>query len=152
VLRRLFPTPLDNAYGGHPLALWMFFPITAVTLVRSLIHVLAPDGGAQSIATIPLDAMTANGAAAVVLVFALWGLSQLLLGGVYVVVLWRYRALLPLMYLGLVVEYAGRAALGAWKPMQTLETPPGARLNLAMVALGLALLALSLRARRAPAA
>ena len=149
MLERLFPKRLDNDYRGHPLALWLFVPITIVTLVRSCIHIFAPDGGAQSIATIPLDAMTENGAAAVILSFALWGLSQLLLGLVYVVVLWRYRALVPLMYVLLFLEYAGRLALGRWKPIMTLETPPGATGNFVMIGLSLVLLALALRQRGA---
>jgi hypothetical protein len=102
------------------------------------------DGGAQSIATIPLDSYTPEGAAAVILLFAYWGLSQLLLGLLYVLVLWRYRALVPLVYLLLFLEYAGRMALAAWKPIDTLSTPPGAIANplasmLALVMLGLAL-------------
>ncbi len=40
----------------------------------------APDGGAQSIATIPLDSYTANGADTVILIFSYWGLSQLIIG------------------------------------------------------------------------
>lgn len=145
MLNRLLPERVDNDYRGHRVALWLFVPITALTLGRSAIHIFKHDGGAQSIATIPLDAMTSGGAEAVVLIFALWGLSQLLLGCVYVAVLWRYRTLLPLMYLLLLVEYAGRMALGAWKPMLTLETPPGATGNLVFIGLALILLPLSLR-------
>ena len=104
MLDRLLPRRVDR-YDGHRLALWLFVPITLVTLVRSAIHVFEHDGGAQSIATIPLDTMTSGGAEAVILVFALWGLSQLLLGLVFVVVLWRYRGLVPLMYLLLLLEY-----------------------------------------------
>lgn len=145
MLDRLFPKQLDNDYRGHPLALWLFVPVTAVTLGRSLVHMFFADGGAKSIASIPLDAMTSNGAAAVILIFALWGLSQLLLGLLYVVVLWRYRALLSLMYLLLILEYAGRLALGAWKPMETLERPPGAMGSVLFLVLGVAMFALSLR-------
>jgi hypothetical protein len=147
MLDRLLPTRPDNDYRGHALALWVFVPITLVTLVRSCIHVFRADGGAQSIATIPLDSYPQAAAAAVVLIFALWGLSQLLLGIVYVVVLLRYRALLSLMYLLLLVEYGGRAALGAWKPIETLARPPGARFNGVMIALTGVMFALSLRRR-----
>ena len=147
MLERFFPRQLDNDYRGRPLALWVFFPITAITLGRSLVHMFRADGGAQSIATIPLDTFTAGGSAAVILIFSLWGLSQLLLGLLYVVVLWRYRALVPLMYLLLIVEYAGRFALGLWKPIVTLETPPGATGNFIFVVLGAAMLALALRKR-----
>ena len=80
MLERLFPPTANNDYRGHWLALWVFVPITVVTLVRSGIHIFRADGGAQSIATIPLDTYSDPAATAVILVFALWGLSQLLLG------------------------------------------------------------------------
>ncbi len=145
---RLLPKTVDNRYSGHPLALWMFVPITVVTIGRSLVHMFKADGGAQSIATIPLDSYSQAAAAAVVLIFALWGLQQLLAGLVYVAVLLRYRALLPFMYLLLLLEYAGRMGLGIWKPMVTLSRPPGARFNFAMIALASVMLVLSLRDRR----
>ena len=145
MLERLFPRSADNDYRGSALALWAFYPITAVTIVRSLIHVFRHDGGAQSIATIPLDAYTPEGASTVILIFALWGLSQLLVGFVYAVVLWRYRSLLPLMYLLFVVEWTGRLALGYWKPIETEQTAPGAVGNLIFPVVGVILLWLSLR-------
>lgn len=148
MLERLFPPTANNDYRGHWLALWVFVPITVVTLVRSGIHIFRADGGAQSIATIPLDTYSDPAATAVILVFALWGLSQLLLGLLYGVVLFRYRALVPLMYLTLILEYCGRLALGAWKPLETLQTPPGARVTPILIVLSLAMFALSLRQRR----
>ena len=79
--------------------------------------------------------------------FALWGLSQLLLAFLYLGVLWRWRTLLPLMYLLVVVEYAGRFAIGVTNPVVTVETPPGAIANFVFVGLGLVMLLLSLRSR-----
>ena len=147
MLERLFPQTANNDYRGNRIALWVFVPITVVTLVRSGIHIFRADGGAQSIATIPLDTYSDPAATAVILVFALWGLSQLLLGLLYLVVLVRYRALIPLMYLTLILEYGGRLALGAWKPLETLQTPPGARVTPILIVLSLAMFALSLRPR-----
>jgi hypothetical protein len=144
-LGRLFPESGDNEYQGHKAALLLLYPIALVTLGRSLVHMFRSDGGAQSIASIPLDRFTPDGAAAVILLFAYWGLSQLLIGLLYVLVLWRYRGLVPLVYLFLLVEYAGRLALGAWKPIVTLSTPPGAIANYAMGALALVMLVLALR-------
>ena len=76
---KMFPRQLNNDYRGSLIAKWFFVLVTVGTVVRSLIHMFAPDGGAQSIVTIPLDSFTQNGAATVILIFALWGLSQLLL-------------------------------------------------------------------------
>ena len=55
MLERLFPQTANNDYRGNRIALWVFVPITVATLVRSGIHIFRADGGAQSIATIPLD-------------------------------------------------------------------------------------------------
>lgn len=74
-------------YRGGSVAWYFFVLLTVVTLVRSLIHIIARDGGAETIATIPLSTFTENGAAAVVHLFALWGLSQLVIGALYVAAL-----------------------------------------------------------------
>jgi hypothetical protein len=132
----ILPRSLEQGYRGHPVARWVLVGLTLITLVRSLIHMFKYDGGAQSIATIPLDTFTPGGSDAVVLIFALWGLSQLLLGLVYAVVLWRYPALIPFIYILFVAEYVGRGLLGLTNPLETVETAPGARANLFFPILG----------------
>ena len=145
MLDRLFPQNRTNAYRGNLIAKWVFVLFTLVTIARSLVHMFASDGGAQSIATIPLDSFTADGADAVILTFALWGLSQLLIGVIYGVVLWRYPALIPMMYLLIIFEYGMRIVLGAIKPIETTGTPPGAIGNYIIVPLAIIMLVLSLR-------
>lgn len=61
MIDKLFPQPVTNAYQGQAVAKWVFTLVTILTIARSLAHILLPDGGAQSIATIPLDEFTANG-------------------------------------------------------------------------------------------
>ncbi len=145
MLDRLLPHSIDNHFRGHKLALWLLFPIAAVTLVRSCIHIFRFDGGAQSIATIPLDTFTSEGSAAVITIFALWGLSQLVVGLLYVVVLFRYRALISLVYALLLIEYVGRIAIGLMKPLAAVERPPGAPFTVLMIVASLICLVLSLR-------
>ena len=106
-----------------------------------------PDGGAQSIATIPLDTFTVNGAAALIHLFGLWGLSQLLFGLLYAIVLWRYQSLIPLMYLFILMEYTGRLLLTFAKPFETNGTAPGAIGNYVLIPLALVMLILSLQER-----
>jgi hypothetical protein len=144
-VEKLLPQPITNHYRGAPVAKWVFALLTVITIARSLAHILLPDGGAGSIATIPLDSFTTNGAATVVHIFALWGLSQLLFGLLYIVVLWRYQGLIPLMYLFILVEYVGRLLLAWAKPIVTDGTAPGAIGNFVLIPLALLMLALSLR-------
>ena len=145
MLKNLFPKTITNNYRGAPIAKWVFVAITVLTIGRSLAHILLPDGGAQSIATIPLDDFTANGAAAVIHIFALWGLSQLMFGLLYALVLWRYQALIPLMWLFIMIEYGGRLLLTFAKPFEIVGTAPGAVGNYVFIPLALIMLVLSLR-------
>jgi hypothetical protein len=110
MLEKLLPKSTANEYRGASIAKWVFAALAVVTIGRSLAHILLPDGGAQSIATIPLDDFTTNGAAAIIHIFALWDLAQLLFGLLYIVVLWRFQALIPLMWLFILVEYSGPPA------------------------------------------
>ena len=145
MFERLFPRTIDNHFPGHSVALWLFYPITLITIARSLIHIFSSDGGAQSIATIPLDSFTSAGAASVVAIFAQWGLSQLLVGGLFALVLLRYRAMIPLMYLLILLEYAGRLGVGAMKPIVTMDTAPGGPGSIVMVVIAIIGIVLSLR-------
>ncbi|CAH1569407.1 MULTISPECIES: hypothetical protein [Vibrio harveyi group] len=143
---RLFlPRQVDNTYVGNKLALWFFYLLTAVTLWRSQHHLFAEDGGAQSIATIPLDTYSSEASSTVIGIFALWGLSQLVIGFIYLVVCFRYKALVPLMYFLGVIEYGMRAFyIGAYKPIETAGDAPGALINLPFMLLFTLMLVLSL--------
>ena len=144
MLDKLFPRKLSNNYQGKPIAKWVFIGITLVTIVRSLIHITAPDGGSQSIATIPVDSYGEAAAATVILLFSLWGLSQLLMGFVYGIVLWRYQALIPFMYVLLIIEYGMRIILGLLKPIETVGTASGGVGNFIFVPLAIIMLISSL--------
>ena len=125
MINKLLPPTIDNNYKGNKIALWFFYLITAVTVVRSCIHMLKHDGGAQSIATIPLDSYTDAGAATVILIFAYWGLSQLMFGLIQVIVAFRYKSLIPLMYLMLIIEWGGRFVISLFKTIETTGQAPG---------------------------
>ena len=145
---KLLPNSVDIQFRGIKISQYAFLLITAATIVRSLIHVFAPDGGAQSIATIPLESYSAQAAATVILMFSLWGLSQLLMGFVYLGVYLKYKSLIPMMYVLLTVEYAMRIVIGQMKPIVTSGTAPGSVGSWIMVPVCIVLLALSLMPKR----
>jgi hypothetical protein len=129
-----FPKQFDNTFRGYKLALYLFYILTAVTLWRSQHHLFAADGGAQTIATIPLDTFTSAGAQAVIGTFSLWGLSQLIIGLIYLLASLRYKSMIPLMYLFMFIEYAVRAFyIPISKSIPTAGTAPGAMINLPFV-------------------
>jgi hypothetical protein len=142
---RLLPSSFNNEFDGHSAALWLFGLITTVTLGRSLAHVFLPDGGAQSIATVPLSQYSSGAESSVISIFALWGLSQLLLAIVMLIAALRYRSMIPLLYLLLICEHVGRICIGIFKPLETLQSPPGATGSFIILGASLVGLLLSLR-------
>ena len=129
-----FPSPGGQHHSGHKLGLYFFFLITLVTIGRSCVHIFAADGGAQSIATILLDTYSQGGAEAVIFIFAQWGIAQLMVGFIYLLVAWRYRRLIPLMYVFL-FEWSSRIALGFFKSIETAGVAPAAIAQLVLVLL-----------------
>jgi hypothetical protein len=137
--RLLPPAPME--YRGSPLSVYFLALVAMVSTVRSLIHILAPDGGAGSIAGLALDASTGVN---LVAIFAQWGASQLLLSVFYWLALLRYRFLVPFMLAVVALKQVLRIGVGVLKPFQVASPPPGAvgshiLLPLSLVALGLAL-------------
>lgn len=148
MLENLLPQPITNEYRGMPIAKWLFIAMTLLTLGRSLAHIFLPDGGAQSIATIPLAAFSAEASAVIIGMFAQWGLTQLMFGLLYVLVLWRYQSLIPLMWLFLLFEWGGRLILSSAKPFETVGQAPGGVGNYIFTPLALLMLVLALRQRQ----
>ena len=147
MIEKLFPKTVVNQYRGKVIAKWVFVAMTVLTIARSLAHIFLPDGGAQSIATIPLVTYSIGASAVVIGLFAQWGLTQLMFGILYVITLWRYQSLIPLMWLFILFEWLGRFLLGFYKPFETVGTAPGAVGNLLIPILALIMLVLSLRER-----
>ena len=137
----LIPKTASNDYHGYKIAQYIFIPLIVLTIVRSCIHLLAQDGGAVSIASLDVSGPAGQN---VISIFSQWGLSQLLMGVVYAIVYIRYKNLISICYLFLIIEYVGRMMVGLAKPMVTVFTPPGAFLNYIMVPISICMLILSL--------
>ena len=142
IVNRIFPRQVSNNFQGYRIASIIFLLIIAVTIARSCVHIFAPDGGAGSIAGI---IVSVEGGSNIISLFALWGLSQLLMGFVYLVVYLRYKSLIPFMYLLIIAEYSGRALIGFTKPLQVTHIPPGAIGDYILIPLALIMLILSLK-------
>lgn len=149
-MRNLFPAQIDNVFPGQKIALWAFYALTALTLWRSQHHILASDGGAQSIATIPLDSYSDGAAATIIAIFAQWGLIQLLLGMLMLLAAVRYKSMVPLLWLVLLMEWVGRGLIGQFKQIETLATAPGQIGNLLIPIVALVMLILSLVPQKKP--
>lgn len=148
MIKYLFPDSIDNEYKGNKVPFYLLYPVTVFTVIRSIIHLVSPDGGAQSIATIPLHLYVKNASDTIIHLFAEWGLSQLLFGLLYIGVLIKYKSLIPLMYLFLVIEYSSRLLMGFYKPFELEGYAPGGIGNYFLVPLFILMFILSLKNNR----
>lgn len=144
ILKRILPDQITNNYEGNMIAYFVFILIIVFTIVRSLIHLFALDGGAQSIAGFPIDTYTVGAKSMVILMFALWGASQILMGFVYIVVLIKYKSLISAMYVLIFIEYTTRLIFHFWKPAVSTHIVPGGVLDYVMVPVAIFMLILSL--------
>ena len=151
-MKTLLPEQANNRHGLNRLIIIVFALITIFTLGRSLVHLFAPDGGANSVASIIVFEGTPDPNRVIYFIFAQWGLAQLLFGILYVIVLFRYKNLIPLMYLFIAAEYIMRLVIGkVLKPLGDeffAHTAPGEIGNYILVPLAIIMLVWSLAAGR----
>lgn len=136
----LFANTINKKSLYFQISLGLIWVFTLVGITRSLLHIFLPDGGAQLIATIPLDSYSVEAQQVIVGMFAFWGLSQLLSSLVYVYILLKRKEWLPFAWLLLLIEYASRWLIGQFKPFETVSTAPGAIGNYVFIVLSLAML------------
>ncbi|HTX79826.1 MAG TPA: hypothetical protein VMC62_09165 [Longilinea sp.] len=137
-LEILFPAKADNTLPGSKWPLYVFILIAVIGTIRSFIHILAPDGGAGSIAGMNL---AVSGANEVIFAFALWGGEQLIYVLIQWVVIFRYRSLIPLMWGVQFFETLLRMVIPRLKPVTFAHTPPGAYQNYVYLVLSLVMVA-----------
>ena len=84
------------------------------------------DGGAESIAGIPLSSYSSEAAANIVAIFAQWGFSQLVLSCFLLLIIIKMRELIPLMLVIVALENILRGGVGLYKSLILEDAPPGA--------------------------
>ena len=144
MLNRLLPRQADNAYRGYRLALWLFGLLVLSRTIMSVNSMVNGRAIASSADGIPLDTYTPDGARTVVSLFAVLGLSNLVICILCIVVLVRYRALVPLMFSLLLLQHLARRVIHQILPVATTGNPPASVINLVLLALMVVGLALSL--------
>jgi hypothetical protein len=140
-LATLLPAKADNTIRGMRLPFYVFTLIAIIGTVRSFIHLLAPDGGAGSVAGMDLSVAGASG---IIFAFALWGSAQLIYALIQWLVIFRYRSLVPFMWAVQFLETLLRELVGHTKPVTFAHTPPGAIQNRVYLPLAVVMLMVSL--------
>jgi hypothetical protein len=142
---RIFPKQIDNNYRGYRLAILIFALLVILRAVMGFNSITMTHIVATNADGIPLDSYGTACADVVVLFFKNIGLFFLLLSLLGAVVLIRYRTMIPLMYLVLIVQLVGsRLLLFLYPIVKTSEMPLGFPVNLTMLAAALIGLVLSL--------
>ena len=144
MFNQILPRQVDNTYRGYKLALWLFGLLVFMKAGISLGTIFNGYTAASSADGIPLDTFTPAGARAVVSLFALWGLSQLVICLLCVLVLVRYRAMVPFMFALLLLEHLSKRLILQALPIVRTGSSSGSVINLILLGVIIVGLALSL--------
>ena len=125
-MKKLIPKTIENNIPSNKFVYYFCWLLVAFNLFRSLEHIFSEDGGAESIAGIPLSSYSPDAANNIVSIFAQWGFSQLVLACILLLVVLKIRELIPLMLLIIALENLCRAGIGFFKPLIISADPPGA--------------------------
>jgi hypothetical protein len=145
---RILPRSLDNSYRGQKLALWLF---GLLVLMKSVIGLNSIFNGAAVMTTADGIALTTYPAAAAQNLVALWaliGLAHIVMGVLGVLVLVRYRGMVPLMFVLLLLQHLGGRLVLQFHPIVRTGAPPASVINLIFLTLMVLGLGLSLWPRR----
>ena len=124
-IKKVFPKN-PSRYEGFRIIRLIAVLYMFVMVVRSCIHLFAPDGGAQSIAGIDTSV---EGGDNIIAIFHQWGAIQLILAVLLLVLFFRYPGLTPLILLTLTLDPILRFVAGQQMILTTAGTPPGEALN-----------------------
>ncbi len=147
-LETIFPREANNDYRGGRLAFYVYFLVVAQQAFSAIVHYFTHDSGKVQIAGMvhfegdpdPNEMVWAMGASA--------GLWELIILGLFIVVLWRYRNLIPLMYVVVILEVVlsfGVTTMHAIGPEYFTSTPPAKIAFLPKLVLGVVMLAITVR-------
>jgi hypothetical protein len=139
---RLFPMRLDNeGYRGRTAALWLFGLFLLLRLIMGV------NGAINTTAIAAGDGLRLDdgGRETILLLFRNLSLSNLPLVAIGATALWRWRAMVPFLYLVLLADQVVRRLAALANPIaRTDAASVGIWINLALLALLLVGLALSL--------
>ena len=126
------------------LSLWLFGLVVLVKAAQSLVSIFNPCAVAGAADGVPIDTYGAAGARAVVALFSVLGLSNFIISLIGVVVLIRYRSMVSFMFAFFLLQHVGGRLIAHFLPVARTGTSPGPYVNLALIAVTIVGLTLSL--------
>ena len=125
-MKKIIPDTIENRIPNNKFVYYFSWLLVAFNFFRSLEHIFNEDGGAESIAGIPLESYSSEATNNIISIFAQWGFSQLVLACILLLVVLKMREFIPLMLLIIALENILRGAVGLYKPLILGDAPPGA--------------------------
>ena len=150
LINKILPETINNDFNGSKIALYGFYPILAMMIFRSLTHFLSESAGLVNIANINILPLI-NGIDPNNLVYlfaSLWGASQLILTLLIIVVFLKYKSLLPLLWIILIIDILFRFVSGSIHPLTEeyySAVPPGRLSQVPLLVYGTLMFFLSIR-------
>ena len=149
MLQRIIPNQADNNYRGSPIAFYGMIPFFLLMIFSTYMHFLQPEFAAHQIATIVVFEGQPDPNRIIYMLFSLWGAQQVAFCFVNAVVLYKYRNLIPMMYILWIFIWAVRPLvinpLFGMAPEHTSGVTPGKVAVPYMILYLLIMLVLSLR-------
>ncbi|MEO7063958.1 MAG: hypothetical protein ABI082_09350 [Dokdonella sp.] len=151
MINNLLPRQADNRFQGQKLGLWILSAVLLLFAAMSANSIFNGYFVASEVDGIPLATYTADGAQAVVSIYAIWGVAQLTVVTFGIFVLVRYRALASLAFLVLLIEQILWRIVNHALPIAKSGPSSGAWFVYALFAITLLGFALSLWKRKSNA-
>ena len=147
MLDHLLPRTIDNDYRGQKAALWLLGLLLLMKTSMGLNSILNGYKVATSADGIPLDTYPPAAARTIVALFGIWGLGHFMICLLGILVLIRYRRMVPFIFALFLFEQLSRKLILQFRPIVRTGNPPASAINLALLALMVVGLALSLWSR-----
>lgn len=150
MFKNILPKQINNNYKGSKIAIYGFYPIMAMWLFRSFTHFLSENAGLVKIASINKLPITNNiDPNNLVYLFAsLWGASQLIITLLTILFFFKYRSLLPLLWLIVIFDILFRFISGFLHPLTPeyyINVPPGSLAQIPLLIYGILMFTISIK-------
>jgi len=132
VVEILLPKQANNDYRGGAVPFYGFCLLFAQDIFSATVHLLFPDSGKNSIGGMIRFEGVPDPNAVVYAIGSVSGASEMLLVLLFALVLWRYRNLIPLMFVFVIGETLLRLVVQTLHPIgpEYFEHTPPAKLAL----------------------
>ncbi len=144
MLNKFFPQHADNAYHGHKLALWIFALVVLIRVFQGLNTFLNPRTTARYADGIPLHTYAPAAEQTTASLFSMLGLYAFIIYLICILVLIRYRSLVPVMFALLLLQNIGSKLVFHFLPIIRTGTPPAIYMSWILLSFIVAGLALSI--------